>query len=259
MAVFDDVTIFGLRISNHSHEEAIALIEHMILERSGTTNSIFIANTHTLNLACDDRYYHAVLTRANKVFADGTGARWAARLRGVKLKANLVGTDLVPKLFETTAGKGYRYFLIGGHAETVEKAASTCKSLYPGWDLVGYQHGYLDKHETARAIDEINAACPHILLVAMGNPHQERWIDKYRSRLCVPVCIGVGGLIDHWAGNLKRAPLWVRRYGCEWVQILLQQPHKWRRYIVGNPKFLMRIVRELPRDRSSPLLTQVRQ
>jgi len=255
MTAFNDVTIFGLRISNHSHNEAIALIEQMILERRDAASSIFIANTHTLNLAHEDRYYHAVLSRANKVFADGTGARWAARLRGVKLKANLVGTDLVPNLFEATAGKGYRYFLLGGRKDTVENAAKTCVRLYPGWSLVGFQHGYLNERETAQTIDDINAVRPDLLLVAMGNPLQERWIDKHRSRLTVPVRIGVGGLIDHWAGNLTRAPHWVRRHGCEWVQILLQQPHKWRRYIVGNPKFLFRIVRELSRDQRIPIAT----
>ena len=77
----------------------------------------------------------------------------------------------------------------------------------------------------------------------MGNTKQEQWIDKYRDQLKVPVAMGVGGLFDHWAGNLNRAPLWVRKLGYEWLQLLLQQPHKWRRYLVGNPKFLFRMTR----------------
>ena len=76
----------------------------------------------------------------------------------------------------------------------------------------------------------------------MGNPLQEQWIDRNLNRLDAGVAIGVGGLFDHLAGNLRRAPLWVRAAGCEWVQILLQQPHKWRRYILGNPRFLYRMV-----------------
>lgn len=99
-------------------------------------------------------------------------------------------------------------------------------------------------------IEKINVARPDLLLVGMGNPRQEYWIHAHKAKLRVPVCIGVGGLFDHWAGNLKRAPLWVRRQGFEWLQILLQQPFKWRRYLVGNPKFLIRIVQQLPRDRS---------
>jgi N-acetylglucosaminyldiphosphoundecaprenol N-acetyl-beta-D-mannosaminyltransferase len=82
----------------------------------------------------------------------------------------------------------------------------------------------------------------------MGNPLQEQWIDRFGHRIHVPVSIGVGGLFDHWGNNLKRAPVWVRRNGLEWVQLLLQQPHKWRRYLVGNPKFLFRMVAHLPRE-----------
>mgnify|MGYP003349334003 CR=1 FL=1 len=91
-----------------------------------------------------------------------------------------------------------------------------------------------------------------LLLVGMGNPLQETWIDRWRERLGVPVAIGVGGLFDHWGGNLRRAAPWVRRLGIEWVQILLQQPgRKWRRYLVGNPLFLARALRDRSTSRAS--------
>ena len=244
------VSILGVRINNVSQIEAIELIESLIKDRR-ETHAIFIANAHTLNVATEDSGYRAVLNGARQVFADGTGARWAARLRGVRLKDNLVGTDLIPKLFQTTAGRGYRYFLLGANAESIRQAAHECAFRYPGWELSGFHHGYFGIEGTAKVIDQINAAQPDLLLVAMGNPRQEYWIHAHQAQLRVPVCIGVGGLFDHWAGNLERAPTWVRRYGFEWLQILLQQPHKWRRSVLGNPKFLMRIVRELPRDRLS--------
>ncbi len=242
------VWILGVRISNVSRMEAVELIEKLIKDRQ-TTQSIFIANAHTLNLATEDLSYRSVLNSASRVFADGTGARWAARLRGVRLKDNLVGTDLIPMLFQASAGRGYRYFLLGADADTVKRAALECARSYPGWELAGFHHGYFETEGTARVIDQINAVRPDLLLVAMGNPRQECWINVHQAHLRVPVCIGVGGLFDHWAGNLKRAPTWVRTHGFEWFQILIQQPHKWRRYILGNPKFLLRIVRELLRDR----------
>ncbi|HVK55493.1 MAG TPA: WecB/TagA/CpsF family glycosyltransferase [Burkholderiales bacterium] len=244
----EGVSICGVRVSNFSQEEAIALIHRAIVERV-RGYSIYIANTHTFNLASDDQQYHAVLNRASKVFADGTGARWAARMRGVRLKDNLVGTDLIPRLFDATAGKGYRYFLLGGGAEAVERAARACSRLYTGWSLAGFHHGYSESKDVPRVIDLVNSTRADLLLVAMGNPHQERWIDTYREYLTTPVCVGVGGLVDHWAGRLTRAPMWVRRHGFEWVQILLQQPHKWRRYILGNPKFLLRMMLTARRDR----------
>ena len=78
----------------------------------------------------------------------------------------------------------------------------------------------------------------------MGNPVQERWIHAHREQLEVPLCLGVGGLFHYWAGDLRRAPAWLRRMGAEWLGILLQQPHKARRYLLGNPLFVARILRE---------------
>jgi N-acetylglucosaminyldiphosphoundecaprenol N-acetyl-beta-D-mannosaminyltransferase len=242
------VPILGVAVTNASSDEAIALMERLIGLPGEMARSIFIVNAHTLNLAAEDDSYHDVLRGAFCVFADGTGARWAARLRGVKLKDNLVGTDLVPRLFRATTGRGYRYFLLGADPKTIEGAADYARQAFPGWELAGFYHGYTPVAEMLGVIERINAAKPDVLLVGMGNPKQEIWIHHYREQLRVPICIGVGGLFDHWGGNLKRAPLWVRQRGFEWLQLLLQQPHKWRRYLVGNPKFLFRIVRELRRD-----------
>jgi N-acetylglucosaminyldiphosphoundecaprenol N-acetyl-beta-D-mannosaminyltransferase len=91
-------------------------------------------------------------------------------------------------------------------------------------------------------IDAINAAQPELLLVGMGNPRQESWIAANRGRLRVPLVMGVGGLFDYWAGDLDRAPGWMRRLGVEWVHLLARQPRKARRYLLGNPLFLGRVL-----------------
>jgi N-acetylglucosaminyldiphosphoundecaprenol N-acetyl-beta-D-mannosaminyltransferase len=243
-ASLNRVSILGVGISNASKQEAIALMERLALTRATITRPVYIVNAHTLNLAAESRDYRNVLNAGHVVFADGTGARWAARMRGVRLRANLVGTDLIPELFEITAGRNYSYFLLGADDRTISLAAETAARRYPGWRLAGFHHGYVQGDaQAAGAIERINAARPNVLLVGMGNPLQELWIHRYRDRLRVPVSIGVGGLFDHWAGNLNRAPLWVRQQGFEWLQLLLQQPHKWRRYVLGNPKFLARVAR----------------
>lgn len=247
MTTNNSVSVLGVKIFNLSQKEALTLIETW-LQDTLMTRSIFIVNAHTLNLAKDDSQYRVVLNSANRVFADGTGARWAARLRGVRLKDNLVGTDLIPHLFAKTANRGNRYFLLGAHPDTVSRAARKCETAFKGWSLAGFHHGYIGESETPDVIAKINSAKPNLLLVAMGNPLQEHWIHNHQHQLRVPVCVGVGGLFDHWAGNLQRAPAWIRERGFEWLQILLQQPHKWRRYLLGNPKFLLRIISELPRD-----------
>ncbi|MEN8165892.1 MAG: WecB/TagA/CpsF family glycosyltransferase, partial [Pseudomonadota bacterium] len=194
------VSILGVTISNASSEEAIALIEGLFAGNSETTHPIYIVNAHTLNLAAENPRYHETLNSAYRVLGDGTGVRWAAHQRGVRMKDNLVGTDLVPGIFTATAGRGYGYFLLGADSDSIERAARHCERSYPGWKLAGYSQGYLDEEASRQVIATINAVRPHLLLVGMGNPKQEQWIHSYRDQLRVPVAIGVGGLFDHWAG-----------------------------------------------------------
>lgn len=242
------VTVLGVGVSNLSEAAAIELMEAIVSRPFDRSRAIYFVNTHTLNTATPLAGYRALLNRAYRVFGDGTGVRWAARAHGVRLHANLNGTDLVPRFFRQTAGQGYRYYLLGATHKTVVRAAENAAERFPGWDLAGYHHGYVDHDASLRVIDEINELQPHLLLVGMGNPLQEQWIDRYLARLEVPLVMGTGGLFDHWAGNLRRAPGWVRWLGHEWFQLLLQQPHKWRRYLLGNPLFLCRIVTHWMQD-----------
>lgn len=237
--------ILGVEIADVTRRRAIALLERMIGQYGGRTGCVFLVNAHALNLAAADPGYRQVLGAADYVFGDGTGVRWASYLKGSCVQDNLVGTDLVPTLFRETAGRGYRYFLLGSDGQTIGRAAAYARNTFLGWTQAGYHHGYLTTAElSASAIRRINQTRPDVLLVGMGNPIQERWIYAHRHQLRVPVCMAVGGLFGYWAGEIRRTPLWLRRRGAEWLGILLQQPHKARRYLLGNPLFLMRIVRE---------------
>jgi N-acetylglucosaminyldiphosphoundecaprenol N-acetyl-beta-D-mannosaminyltransferase len=238
----ETIRVLGVDVADLTMEHALTLLEG-VLERGGPrAQSVYFVNTHTLNVAADDPEYRAVLSRASYVFGDGTGVRWASRiLYGRPPKDNVNGTDLTPFLFARTAGRGYRYFLLGNTEERIARAAEFTQRAFPGWTLAGYHHGYLGPEDHARVVDEINAAQPHLLLVGMGNPLQERWLDAHLDSLTVPLCMATGGLFDYWSGNLDRAPAWVRQLGYEWLHLLLRQPHKFRRYMLGNPKFLARV------------------
>ncbi len=239
------VEILGVRIANLHTIEAVAHMQKLIWTTSPHARAVYIVNAHTLNLACDDPGFRAVLNDADTVFGDGTGIRWAARWQGKKMIDNLVGTDLMPFFFANTLERGYRYFLLGARPDVVLRASEHLRTTYPGLNVVGHHHGHYAPSELDEVVAKINAARPDVLMVGMGNPVQERWIHDNRPRLtAVKLAIGVGGLFDHWGGVLTRAPRWVRRNGFEWVQLMLQQPHKWRRYLIGNPKFLARVARE---------------
>lgn len=240
------VSILGVEVTDVTRRRAIELIEEMVRHDAGRARSVFFANAHTLNLGAADREYRELLNSADHVFGDGTGVRWATRLQGIRVKDNLNGTDFVPELFRTTAGRGYRYFLLGADPQTIRHAAEYAAETFPGWTQVGFHHGYLsDPEMTADVIRRINRSRPDVLLVGMGNPVQERWIGRHQHQLRVSVCMAIGGLFDFWAENFSRAPEWLRNLGHEWIWRLLQQPRgKGRRYLIGNPLFLIRAARE---------------
>jgi N-acetylglucosaminyldiphosphoundecaprenol N-acetyl-beta-D-mannosaminyltransferase len=235
--------LLGVPILDMQFDAAVAFVSSLLEDEPPTPRTLYFVNAYTLNLAYENAAYRAVLNRADYVLGDGTGVRWAARRQGVRLQDNLNGTDLVPAVLDLNAGRKFRYYMLGTTAEVMERSAQEARRAFPGWELAGYHHGFLNETNEADVIAEINRARPHLLLVAMGNPLQEMWIDRNRQRLRARLCLGVGALADRWAGDLIRAPLWVRRLGCEWLDILRRQPHKWRRYVLGNPTFLYRVWR----------------
>lgn len=246
------VPVLGVDVADVSKHEALQLIEEMIGQWDGRTRSVFFVNTHTLNMAAADGEYRRILQTGNCVFGDGTGVRWAARLNGVRLKDNVCGTDLIPELLAKATSSEYRYFLLGADEQSIRRAARYTAANFSNWTQAGYHHGYLgDDAQSRRVVELINEAKPHVLLVGMGNPLQEKWIHRYQHELKVPVCIAVGGLFSYWAGTLHRTPAWLRQRGWEWLGILLQQPNKAKRYLLGNPIFLWRIFREARKRRHS--------
>jgi len=238
------VRVLGVDVVDEPFEAAVARLRALLDERRGA--KVFFVNAHTLNQAADDPAYRRTLNGADVVFGDGTGVRWAARARGVRLKANLNGTDLVPALLRVRPGT--RVFLLGSTAERIGRAAETFARLFPDCVLAGAHHGYVDDAASAAVVEAVNASGAELLLVGMGNPLQERWIARWGPMLDVPVAMAVGGLLEYWTGALERAPGWMRRQGVEWLHILLRQPWKARRYLLGNPAFLARLLLWLPQD-----------
>jgi N-acetylglucosaminyldiphosphoundecaprenol N-acetyl-beta-D-mannosaminyltransferase len=236
------LSILGVRVVDTTRPRAVRRLMEWITARAGRPRTVFFVNAHTLNLAAGDAAYREVLNAADVVFADGTGARWAAWLAGVRLQDNVNGTDLMPELFRAAADCGYRCFLLGGDDATLRGAARFVASL-GGWTVAGVHHGCLDGPQIdAEVLRSIRNARPDVLLVGMGNPLQEQWIHAHRQQLDVPLVVGVGGLLNFWSGNVPRAPLWLRHWGAEWLFVLWQQPQKAGRYLLGNPLFLGRIL-----------------
>ncbi|MGR3376698.1 WecB/TagA/CpsF family glycosyltransferase [Salipiger abyssi] len=227
--------ILGLPVVNATTEATVnALL-------SGAARSVFFFNAHCANLRAGNREYADALTRADMVLPDGIGVELAARMTGGGLAENLNGTDFTPALLTEAARRGMSVFLFGAQPGTAEKAAVTLAARIPGLRIAGTLDGYDGAADPEAAIARINTSDADILLVAMGVPMQELWIDRHLPELRPRLVLGVGALFDFLAGNVRRAPAAVRKARLEWGWRLMQEPRRLaKRYLIGNGTFLAR-------------------
>lgn len=241
----EQLRMLDVTIANLTMAQAVDWIFAQVQEERpiGAGQVLCFVNPDCLNISVRDIGYRAVLHRADLVLPDGIGIKLATRMQGVGLRENVNGTDLFPRLCERAAELGTPIYLLGARNGVAAAAAEAMTRRHPGLRIVGTHHGYIAGEEEA-VVAEINASGAQILLVAMGVPQQELWIERMRATLRPAVLMGVGGLFDFYSGRIPRAPLWVREIGMEWVWRLLQEPGRmWRRYLIGNPMFLWRVWR----------------
>jgi exopolysaccharide biosynthesis WecB/TagA/CpsF family protein len=233
------LTISGVPFAPLSRDEAVAEIRAML--RSGRHHHIVLANAHTVNCGAADPAYRRILQHAALVLRDGVGVEIASALAGHRLRHNFVGTDFVPYLLDAVADCVRGVFLFGAGPGVAAAAAAALVARSPAIRIAGVAHGY---EPSAEVVARIRAARPDIVLVALGNPLQERWIAEHLDALEVPVAIGVGALFDYLAGRVRRAPAWLRRLRGEWLFRIAVEPRRlWRRYIIGNAAFVWRVLR----------------
>lgn len=241
----EEFNILGVRIDNWTMPQALASIDCGVRTRRPTT--IFFANAHTLNLCYECSSYRKRLNQVDILLPDGSGIEVACRRQKIRRKANVNGTDMLPLLCDQLAASGRSLFMLGGEEGIARTAADNLLRRRTNLRIAGTRNGYFDHGDSGDIIAEINAAKPDVLLVGMGQPLQEAWVSEHRDQLDVPVVIAVGGLFDFFAEKVSRAPLWLRKRGMEWLWRLKEEPMRmWKRYIIGNPLFLVRIYRMAP-------------
>ncbi len=233
------INILGSGINNVNMNEAVNKIEKFIAD--GSPHHIITANAEIIYTADQEKKLQKIINAADMVTPDGIGVIWAAKEQGEPLKERVAGIDLMEKLAETAARKGWRLFLYGAAPGIADEAAEKLKKKYPELEIAGKSHGYREEKETDDLLKEINNSKPDILFVALGAPAQEYWISKHMQKLQVPVCIGVGGSFDVISGRTKRAPLWVQKLKVEWAYRILKDPKRYKRAF-ALPKFALKVL-----------------
>ena len=233
--------VLGFAIDNIELDHAAAdLAAAGRLQRR--TRVVFV-NAHVMDCAWADPAYWQTVASADCRYADGSGMAIAARLAGTALIDNVNGTDMLPLLAVEAVRNGVTIFLLGGAPGAAAGSAATIAAQGYPHAIAATHHGFFEKGsvEEDRVIERINASGAAILLVGLGVPLQDSWIERNAHRLNVPVQVGVGGLFDFFSGKVSRAPEILRTLGLEWTWRLALEPRRmWRRYIIGNATFLAR-------------------
>src|SRR5579871_1024313 len=227
------IGILGIPIDNLDTEATLDRLDQFIQERR--FHQVATANVDFLINAMHDRELRQILCNADLVTPDGMPVVWASNLLGSPLPERVTGADLVPKMAALAARKGYRIYMLGARPEVAQRARARLIQDNPTLQIVGCSSPNVSPllaMDNDTLLNDICEAEPDILLVAFGNPKQEKWIHLHRDRLRnIPVCMGVGGTFDFLAGQTSRAPAWMQRFGMEWLYRLGQEPKRlWRRY-----------------------------
>ncbi len=230
-----------MRIDRVTMDESLALIERYIAERS--PRHILTADASMVVTAAADPEFAAIAAKADLVTPDGAGILWASKRRGNPVTAKVSGVVLAERCVELSQTKGWRVFFFGAGAGIAEEARARMLARYPDAQIVGYRDGFFKPEEESDVAARIRDAKPDILLVALGIPKQEKFIDRHRDDLGVPVMIGVGGTFDVFSGAVKRAPVWMQNAGLEWLHRLAANPKKISK-VAMLPQFVRMVLTE---------------
>jgi N-acetylglucosaminyldiphosphoundecaprenol N-acetyl-beta-D-mannosaminyltransferase len=238
------VKIMGCLIDNLSMEETLQTIEGFII--SGIPHQHVVVNVDKLVKASRDRELRRIINECALINVDGMPVVWASRLLGIALKERVAGVDLFEALMHRSAEKGWRVFLLGAREEVVSKVKTIYERKYPGLQVTGYRNGYWKQEEETAVVDHIKSAKADLLFVAISSPKKENFLARYQAEMKIPFAMGVGGTLDVAVGNIKRAPLWMRKSGLEWFYRFLQEPRRmFKRYFIDDLAFLGLLSKEL--------------
>lgn len=238
MAVFSSHRqVFGLPVCDLGWSDAFSFVSALADMPIGQTVVSFL-NAHNANVLVRDPEYRQALER-HLVLPDGIGVDIASlTMFGKFFPANLNGTDFVPALL-TYMTTPKRIGLVGARPETLANARDQFAAHAPWHEFIAVHDGYFSEDRSADVAREIASHKVDILLVAMGTPRQEKWVDRYIRPEHARLVISVGALFDFISGEVPRAPELVRHARMEWLYRFLQEPRRLAgRYFIGGPIFL---------------------
>lgn len=238
------VRLLGIPLARCTTEQFITWV--ITLAQTPTANAqptlLTYLNAHCSNLAANDSQYATILQEADAVYADGQAIVWASRFLGDAVPERVNAADFILPFLRRAAAENLSVYLLGSAPGVAQRAAVHYIKAVPNLQVKRTRDGYFT--DEAELIADIHAASPDILLVGMGVPLQEKWVASHLQQLDARVVWCVGAMFEYYGEARARAPVWMRRAGLEWLFRLVLEPRRmWRRYLVGNVVFVLRVLR----------------
>jgi N-acetylglucosaminyldiphosphoundecaprenol N-acetyl-beta-D-mannosaminyltransferase len=238
------IRIFGVNIQNMNRETLMDRLLSVLDDPKGGASVACYVNVHGLNLAYDDQEFREVLNASDLVYADGMGLKIVNNLLSRhKLESAMTPPSWMHDFFGKMR-KGSRVYLIGDEEAVIRRYFTAVSAEFPHLDFAGYCDGYFlrDKREQ-ELLDTLQKVKPDVVLVGMGMPLQEKWIQRVRSLTPVKLWLPVGAYYRWMIEDQKRPPAFVTNLGFEWLYRLMLEPKRlFKRYVVGNPLFILRLL-----------------
>ena len=230
--------ILGLQFDKVTMDEALTIGEAFL---DGDHAAVVVTPNAEIGYdASKDPEFCAMLNQADLMLPDGAGVVLAAKLRKTPLKGKVAGIDFARNMLSVFARRGTRLYLLGSKPGVAEQAAEKMKELAPGLVICGTADGYFK--DEAPVIEKINEAGAEALFVCLGAPKQEKFMFDHRDELkTVRLMAGLGGSLDGFAGNVKRAPDWMIKTNLEWFYLLCKEPKRIGR-MMRLPKYVLKAV-----------------
>ena len=240
----NSVNILGIRFDNPTLTSLARTLEDLM--KNGTHAKIFTPNPDMIMGALRSSRLSEMINSAELVIADGSGVVLASKILGTPLHARFPGIDIAEYLLSRAAQTQSKVFFLGAAPKVAEIAARNMRSKYPGLCICGTHDGYFEPSgkEERRLIENLRELAPDILFVCMGFPRQEEWICRNAHKIpSLKLSMGLGGSFDVWSGQKKRAPVFFRKIGAEWLWRILKEPRR-AKFLLKMPAFLIMILRQ---------------
>jgi N-acetylglucosaminyldiphosphoundecaprenol N-acetyl-beta-D-mannosaminyltransferase len=206
-------TLFGVRFDLLTSTELRTWVREA-LAGPAETRHIAFSNSEFLLEARRNERLRRYLNGCDLNMADGIGVVYAFRLLTRRRPQRLSGTVFVATMCEEAAAVGARVFLFGSSPGVADRAAAGLARRVPGLEVCGTADGFAGARNV---LDQVREAAPDVLVVCLGNPLQEQWVEDHLGELDLKLVWGAGGALDFYSGDVPLAPDWVQRAGFEWL------------------------------------------